>query len=158
MVEFDIVLTKDKIPVVYHDFTICIQNPYNPNKYLDVSINQLTYNEIKQTKVYSHKILKQYNKEGDENKIINVDKYTSIDMFPTLKEMCLGLNENLGFNIEIKYPQDLEDNTNEINDNIKWLNRNDYVDSILNYLFNMCKLDNNRSILFSTFDPTICSM
>ena len=29
-------------------------------------------------------------------------------MFPTLKEMCTQLDPKLGFNVEIKYPIDLE--------------------------------------------------
>jgi hypothetical protein len=29
-------------------------------------------------------------------------------MFPTLREMCEQLDPKLGFNIEIKYPNDLE--------------------------------------------------
>ena len=29
-------------------------------------------------------------------------------MFPTLKEMCHQLDQKLGFNVEIKYPIDLE--------------------------------------------------
>ncbi len=29
-------------------------------------------------------------------------------MFPTLREMCQELDQKLGFNVEIKYPNDLE--------------------------------------------------
>jgi len=59
MVEFDIVLTKDKVPIVYHDFSCCIdQSEENSDRYLTIAVNQLTYEEIKQNRIYSHKILK----------------------------------------------------------------------------------------------------
>jgi glycerophosphoryl diester phosphodiesterase len=65
MVEFDVVLTKDKIPVVYHDFVLCIdqlnstaaaaavQNKQDAlsNKLLSLAVNQLTYEEVKQNRV-----------------------------------------------------------------------------------------------------------
>jgi hypothetical protein len=55
-------------------------------------------------------------------------------MFPTLKEMCTQLDSKLGFNVEVKYPLDLEDGTHEAA-NIKWLNRNQYVDIIIKELY-----------------------
>lgn len=36
------------------------------------------------------------------------DFFTSKLMFPTLREMCIQLDPKLGFNVEIKYPIDLE--------------------------------------------------
>ena len=53
MVEFDIVLTKDKIPIVYHDFIFCIDQlaDKTSNNYISIAVNQLTYEEVKQGRV-----------------------------------------------------------------------------------------------------------
>jgi glycerophosphoryl diester phosphodiesterase len=67
MVEFDVVLTKDKVPIVYHDFVFCIDQQYvgvkkaggeeekkeeeKSNKLLSLAVNQLTYEEVKENKV-----------------------------------------------------------------------------------------------------------
>jgi glycerophosphoryl diester phosphodiesterase len=52
MVEFDIVLTKDNQVVVYHDYAVCIKSELNENKYIDIGVHQLTYEELKKSKVY----------------------------------------------------------------------------------------------------------
>lgn len=84
MVEFDIVLTKDKIPIVYHDFVFCIDqlssnadkkqqqqqqqqdentNPttntntksQSNNNLLSLAVNMLTYDEVKQNRVSNYR-------------------------------------------------------------------------------------------------------
>ena len=51
MFEFDVVLTKDNIPVIYHDYSVCIQNKSNKDRYFDIGVDQLTYDELKSTTV-----------------------------------------------------------------------------------------------------------
>jgi glycerophosphoryl diester phosphodiesterase len=51
MVEFDVVLTKDNIPVIYHDYSVCIQDKSNKDRYFDIGVHQLTYDELKSTTV-----------------------------------------------------------------------------------------------------------
>ena len=88
------------------------------------------------------------------------EKFTSKLMFPTLKEMCEQLDTKLGFNVEVKYPQDIEDHIdkNEVGDLFKWLNRNEYADIIIKELYTCLKNDNQRCVILTTFDPLLCSM
>ena len=124
------------------------------NKYLSIAVNQLTYEEVKYNRIYSHKILKKTNETSPPN---SRDLFTSKHMFPTLKEMCQQLDSKLGFNVEIKYPIDLEDGSHEVEHHIKWLNRNEYVDAIIKELYECCA-DDQRCVIITTFDPNLCSM
>lgn len=71
--------------------------------------------------------------------------------------MCQQLDPKLGFNVEVKYPIDLEDGSNEIDSHIKWLNRNEYIDVVIKELYKWCS-DNQRCVIITTFDPNLCSM
>lgn len=105
--------------------------------------------------IYSKKILKE---AFDLTKLqLKQENYTSNLMFPTLKEIFTQLDTKLGFNVEIKYPLDLEDGTHEA-ENIKWLNRNKYVDIIIKELYASAKLNSNRCVIITTFDPNLCAM
>ncbi len=55
MVEFDTVLTKDNQVVVYHDYAVCIKSELNESKYIDIGVHQLTYDELKKSKVNKFK-------------------------------------------------------------------------------------------------------
>ena len=102
--------------------------------------------------------------------------FISKDMFPKLTELFENIDEALGFDIEIKYPLDLEvcclfvllllfmfktvlkkDGTNEADSSVKWMDRNQYADIILKCLLNDCKID-KRCIILTTFDPTLSIM
>jgi hypothetical protein len=38
--------------VIYHDFSVCLQNATNKNQYIDVGIHQLTFDELKSSQVF----------------------------------------------------------------------------------------------------------
>ncbi|CAD5123309.1 DgyrCDS11665 [Dimorphilus gyrociliatus] len=162
-VEFDVQLSKDKIPIVYHDFTVCIdlkkEKVYNKDcmdgnelEIFEVPISDLTLEQMdtlriyhassKKTKFYSSSIV---NESGLDN---------HHRPFPTLKSCFESLDEDLGFNIEIKYCMRII--TGELEENLRDLmDRNEYVDIILKEVLSYGK---NRRIIFSCFDPNICCM
>lgn len=72
--------------------------------------------------------------------------------FPTLSESFKGVSEEVGFNIEIKYPMLQVDGINECDN---YFERNEFLDIIL---ADVIKNAGNRRIVFSSFDPDICTM
>jgi len=80
-------------------------------------------------------------------------------MFPTLEEMFKHLEPDLGFDVEVKYPIDLDDGTNEASAHLKWPNRNEYANVIITELYKcIAKYQSKRFIIMTTFDPNLCTM
>lgn len=178
MVELDVQLTKDAKVVVYHDFTLkfglcsstSIQKLVNTHdififpyeqmtrikliamggvrrgEHLVVPIEGFLYDDLRLAAP-----LLFATKESFEN---NTDK-----PFPLLSDLfdekISGLTDKLGFNIEVKWPQ-MENNGRWQENSFKpTFDRNFYVDTILEVVFQMA---GKRRIIFSSFDADICLM
>ena len=152
-VEFDVQLSKDKIPVVYHDFQVAItlkRKVQEPELFL-VPVKDLTLPQLQSLKIY-HASRTNVNKVDDEldddesvmaenlndnatltrsasNYELEEKKFRSL--FPTLHEIFEKLDPHLGFNVEIKYAMEYREGGSEQN---HFFERNEYIDCILRCL------------------------
>lgn len=212
-VEFDVQLTKDFTPVVYHDFTVAesgvdipmhaltaeqflglndndnferdkeqktvmIKDNNNlPLKALDDAVLGLNRRRSRSTysfvpnfgrshiskEEFSEDIEKEFRDEisrrmkltktwKDKGFKGNARGLSIASNFATLKELFKKLPQNVGFNIELKYPM-LDEAEHESMGEIA-IDLNFYVDTILKVVY-----DENvtgRHILFSSFHPDVC--
>ena len=196
-VEFDVQLTKDHVPVIYHDFLVSETGA-------DVPVHSLTLeqflhaNEGTPRRNRSRDPTRTANGEnndhsnsnsssGDERPKIRAQRSYSLgganmehgpDMrermkhtrdfktkgfkgnvrgefiqspFATLEEMFLKIPQDVGFNIEMKYPMLFETELEGMDSYAVELNS--YVDTILRLVYDMGQ---KRNIIFSSFNPDVC--
>jgi glycerophosphodiester phosphodiesterase len=136
-VEFDIQLTSDAVPVIYHDMIgIITKDPLSTIEPHEITkdgsyryvINQFTEAEFRKTGLFT-------------------DYQTERSSFADLLQK---LPISLGFDVELKYPAPYK-----LNDRIPYFEMNQFVDHILDV---MVKYAGNRHIFFSSFDPFVCAM
>jgi len=149
-VEFDVHLTSDNVPVIYHDFFISLKG-------VQVSIANMTLKQFRQALSIHTSDLPEspkLHRIGRSKSAIDIKQTTeknkwllSDSKFPTLKELFEYVHSDVGFNVEIKFPQ------NSLLAKSNYLERNSYVNYILEVIFSHA---NNRSLYFSSFDPDIC--
>ncbi|XP_054742278.1 glycerophosphocholine phosphodiesterase GPCPD1 [Anastrepha obliqua] len=153
MVEFDVQLSKDLVPVVYHDFMIYVslkaKGSCKPNDFLELPMRELTVDQLNNLKVY-------HTAEGRtrEERCFDNDDLLEHQPFPRLADVLDVIDSHVGFNIEVKWSQRLKDGSME-EEFEHTIDRNLYVDCILNVVFRKA---GQRRIVFSCFDPDICTM
>ncbi|XP_022123685.2 glycerophosphocholine phosphodiesterase GPCPD1 isoform X1 [Pieris rapae] len=150
MLEFDVQLSKDMIPVIYHDFHVCIsmkrKREVDYSEMLELPVKDLTLEHLQKLKVY-HLV------EGRNHETLFYDEdLEEHQPFPTLEHTLKSLDEHVGFNIELKWTMELKDGTFELNNPF---DMNTYVDKVLEVVL---KYASNRRIVFSCFNPDICTM
>ncbi|XP_034101324.1 glycerophosphocholine phosphodiesterase GPCPD1 [Drosophila albomicans] len=153
MVEFDVQLSKDLVPVVYHDFMIYVslksKCSMQEHDFLALPMRELTLDQLKKLKVY-------HTAEGlsRETRSFHNDDLLEHQPFPQLADVLDALDEHIGFNIEIKWSQRLQDGRME-EEFEHVVDRNLYIDCILDVVLRKA---GKRRLVFSCFDPDICTM
>lgn len=179
-VEFDVQLTKDHVPVIYHDFIVSETG-------LDIPMHHLTLEQfmgmnessggilqaVDDTEVVSKKRANRSKSMGqvkliDDNDFVpnrikltqdyrskgvkgNIRGHSIHSNFATLEELFQKLPENVGFNIECKYPM-LDECEAENFDGVV-IDINKWVDTVLDCVYTF---KGERDIIFSSFNPDIC--
>ncbi|XP_001352918.4 glycerophosphocholine phosphodiesterase GPCPD1 [Drosophila pseudoobscura] len=152
MVQLDVQLTKDYVPVVWHGFGFYTsgkdQQIRDRFDLRYVLIRELTYAELKASRVF---ILKRWSLQ--EYTHLNLrDSSQSQRIFPKLSEVYEALPKSLGLLVEIKWPQLMASGLLE---STQSLNKNVYVDRILQ---TTVRYGCGRPLIFASFDADICTM
>lgn len=144
MVEFDVMLTSDGVPVIFHDFMASVNLMSIDGKFphsLKVPVTDLTIEELSTLNITKWQDLLTGNE--DEHP------------FPTLRHCFETIDPHLKFNIEVKYCMHLL-STGQYEEGVQHFpERNSYVDVILADIFQHA---GDREILLSCFDPDVCTM
>ncbi|KAL8602133.1 hypothetical protein ACOMHN_007402 [Nucella lapillus] len=151
-VELDVLLSSDSVPVIFHDFHVCLSTPlkkHSSRRMVRVAIKDLTLDQLHSLKIYHSS-----SEDVCGSDPIEITDEDDMDdqPFPTLQCCLERVDPQVGFNIEIKYPQVLETGENE-EDN--FFDSNHFIDTILAVVL---KYAGNRKIIFSTFHADTCVM
>eukprot|EP01119_Soliformovum_irregulare_P025668 TRINITY_DN9571_c0_g2_i1.p1 TRINITY_DN9571_c0_g2~~TRINITY_DN9571_c0_g2_i1.p1 ORF type:complete len:613 (-),score=166.51 TRINITY_DN9571_c0_g2_i1:49-1887(-) len=151
--EFDVQLTKDLVPVIYHDFAAKVSNFKVPISTFTLAEFHELHKEDAPKNQEKPKVKRQNSLENiksNSNPTNTNNKFRLSDRFPTLEDVFKQVPINVAYNIELKYPPELEKE--------KQFNapeRNLYLDKILSSVYEHAY---DRPLFFSCFDPDLCIM
>lgn len=162
MLEFDVQLSKDLVPVIYHDFYVAIamkrkstskavvqDRVLSPVEHdmLQVPVKDLTLEQLQMLKLYHVK------ETSGDSKFGAIDETDERHQpFPTLRQAFQKIDPHVGFNVEIKWTMKLKDGTYELDHPFEL---NMYLDTILESIFTDA---GSRKIVLSCFHPDVCTM
>ncbi|XP_037837593.1 glycerophosphocholine phosphodiesterase GPCPD1 isoform X2 [Kryptolebias marmoratus] len=153
-VEFDVHLSKDIVPIVYHDLTCCISTKKkhdNKLELIEVPVKDLTFDQLQLLKLAHITALQG---SDDKDLLDDEDEIDEHQPFPSLSQIFQAVPEHVGFNIELKWISQMKDGSWDGNLS-SYFNMNTFLDIILSCVL---QKGGKRRIVFSCFDPDICTM
>ncbi|GMT33158.1 hypothetical protein PFISCL1PPCAC_24455, partial [Pristionchus fissidentatus] len=175
MVEFDVHLTKDKKVVVFHDFHVVIEVAARPGstteireKFHEIAVKDLKLSQLHRLH-FEHTSAVQHltaeascssttpNRSSSPRLLKVTPDAEETDLahspFPPLETVLGAVDPHVGFNIEVKFPMKMKDGAHECAGG--YFERNEFCDAILNEVLYKA---GDRRIVFSSFDPDICTL
>ncbi len=198
-VEFDVQLTKDHVPVIYHDFLVSETGFDAPvhtltlEQFLHINPDSTPKGQLKQlnsTRSNSpgprlrsmsmdipssgsshhhhrhHHHAQQPTKQAMEERMKHTRDFKAQGYkansrgnfiqapFATLEDLFRKLPASVGFNIEMKYPMLHESEEHEMDTYAVELNS--FCDTVLQKVYDHLGDDDQRHVIFSSFNPDIC--
>ncbi|CAD6187359.1 unnamed protein product [Caenorhabditis auriculariae] len=166
-VELDVQITKDLKTVVYHDFHVLVhvagrESPSGSptiSKELNMAFHQIAIKDLtlEQLNMLHLEHISRAACEEIENAGLPVtpakDETNELHVpFPSIGQVLRNVHPDVGLNIEIKYPMFMKDGSHECEG---YFEQNKFVDIILN---EVAEFAGERRIVFSCFDPDICTL
>ncbi|KAJ2551211.1 Glycerophosphocholine phosphodiesterase [Coemansia sp. RSA 1933] len=167
-VEFDVQMTRDMVPVIYHDWTMAETG-------MDIPISSLTLKQFnsgnprnckrprraQSAETLSRPVCHQPSGDDDGDKPpVHIANSANTVQAPlaTLEDLFRSLPEDISFDIEIKYPMPDEADTAMVFTNFEV---NLFVDKILDVVYKYVGSGSgaarrSRPIVFTSFHPDIC--
>ncbi|CAG7836348.1 unnamed protein product, partial [Allacma fusca] len=147
-VEFDVQLSKDLVPVLFHDFYVNIGLEQKAKRGGELTTLTIPMKDLTLAQLHELKVYHMSETPGDDDHELSTDH----DPFPTLQHALEVLNPHVGFNVEIKWTMQLKDGSWELENPIEL---NMYLDMVLKVVLQHAGF---RKIVFSCFHPDICTM
>ncbi|KAK6734347.1 hypothetical protein RB195_017868 [Necator americanus] len=158
----------EAVAVIYHDFHVLVSvakrhssgipevlhpSDMHSEKHIDfheIPVKDLKLNQLKLL-MLDHVSFRQ-KKENVKKLVEDGDEEEDFKPFPTLVEALTKVDVDVGFNVEVKYPMMQSNGEHECD---HYFERNEFIDVVLADLLNNA---GSRRIMFSSFDPDICSL
>lgn len=150
-VEFDVQVTADGVPVIWHDDTVLFGN--STGTYSNKTVADLRFDDFQQLgRSNSSQIYRQFRSAETRAPLEGLEAWTcdKDDELPTLQQVFTGVPESIGFDVEIKMttPDTVAATPPEEITRM--------LDAILPVVEN-CTAGSSRALMFSSFDPDVCA-
>lgn len=150
MVEFDVQLSKDLVPVIFHEYDLLasiVDKRDLQGRLVEMPMKNFTLEELHNLKTYHP-----FEKSLDQQKSFPGDDDIDHQPFPTLERALDVVEKHAGFNVEIKWDLELPNGQGECHNPFEL---NLFLDAIIRVVLTHAQ---GRKIVFSSFNPDVCTM